>query len=52
MRITDIIKEICELQPKWTSKNTPEMKRRGELIRKDLAQAIRSNEVEFKKDLG
>jgi len=52
MSITDIIKEICKLQPKWTSVNTPEMKRRGELIRKDLVQAIRSNEVEFKKALG
>ena len=52
MSITDIIKEICELQPKWTSKNTPEMKRRGELIRKDLVQALRSHEDEFKKALG
>lgn len=52
MSITDIIKEICELQPKWTSINTPEMKRRGELIRKDLVKALRSHEVEFKKALG
>lgn len=52
MSITDIIKEICELQPKWTSVNTPEMKRRGELIRKDLVQALRSHEDEFKKALG
>ena len=52
MSITDIIKEICELQPKWTSKNTPEMKRRGELIRKDLVQALRSQQDEIKKALG
>jgi len=52
MSTTDIIKEICELQPKWTSVNTPEMKRRGELIRKDLVQSLRSQEAEFKKALG
>lgn len=51
MSITDIIKEICELQPKWTSKNTPEMKRRGELIKKELVQALSAHESKFKRAL-
>ncbi|MDN7490637.1 MULTISPECIES: MrcB family domain-containing protein [Burkholderia] len=35
------IKRICELQPKYSSSNTPEMQERGNLIRSDLAQELR-----------
>jgi hypothetical protein len=52
MSITSVIRRICELQPKWTSKNTPEMKERGVLVRKDLVQALRIHEVQFKEALG
>ncbi len=52
MTITSIIKRICELQPKWSSKNTPEMKERGVLIRKELVQALKGYEVRFKQVLG
>lgn len=36
------IKRICELQPKYSSSNTPEMQERGNLIRSDLTQELRS----------
>jgi hypothetical protein len=52
MSITSVVRRICELQPKWTSKNTPEMKERGVLVRKDLVQALRIHEVQFKEALG
>jgi hypothetical protein len=35
------IKRIAELQPQYSSKNTPEMQRRGILIRKALPDALR-----------
>jgi len=52
MSITSVIRRICELQPKWTSKNTPEMKERGVLVRKDLVQSLRIHEGQFKEALG
>lgn len=36
------IKRICDLQPLYSSSNTPEMQERGNLIRTDLAQELRS----------
>lgn len=36
-----IIRRICEIQPKYSSSNTPEMQERGTLIRSDLAQELR-----------
>lgn len=35
------INRICELQPLYSSSNTPEMQERGNLIRTDLAQKLR-----------
>lgn len=35
------IRRICEIQPKYSSSNTPEMQERGTLIRSDLAQELR-----------
>lgn len=52
MSITSVIRRICELQPKWTSRNTPEMKERGRLVRKDLVQSLRVHEGRFKEALG
>jgi len=37
-----ILTRICELQPKYSSNNTPDMQERGKLIRSDLAEAIRT----------
>jgi hypothetical protein len=34
------IREVLELQKHYTSKNTPEMQRRGVLIRKDIAKSL------------
>ena len=52
MGITSVIRRISELQPKWTSKNTPEMKERGELVRNDLVHALRGYEARFRDALG
>jgi hypothetical protein len=38
----DIIKRISELQPHYSSSNTPEMKERGELIRGALVNEVRN----------
>jgi len=35
------IKRICELQPRYSSSNTPEMHERGSLIRSDLTRELR-----------
>ncbi|KJF86549.1 hypothetical protein UB42_18685, partial [Photobacterium leiognathi] len=37
-----IIKEICSLQPLWSSDNTPHMKRRGELVRGEFTEFVKS----------
>jgi hypothetical protein len=52
MRLTSILLRICELQPKWTSKNTPEMEERGVLVRKSLVHALGEYEERFKNALG
>lgn len=38
----EVLAKICELQPKYSSSNTPEMQARGMLIRTDLADELRS----------
>lgn len=40
-KMKSIIKRISELQPRYSSTNTPEMKERGELIRGALVDAIK-----------
>jgi len=36
-----VLKKICELQPRYSSSNTPEMQERGYLIRTELTREIR-----------
>jgi len=36
----DVLKRICELQPRYSPTNTPEMKERGKLIRDALADEL------------
>lgn len=38
----EILTRICELQPYYSSSNTPEMQERGRLIRVDLLQALKN----------
>ena len=52
MSITRIISRICELQPRWTSRNTAEMKERGMLVRNDLVKALRLHEGSIKDAMG
>lgn len=42
------IHEVLELQKQYTSKNTPAMKRRGILIRKEIANSLNENLDRFK----
>jgi len=42
------IREVLELQKQYTSKNTPAMKRRGILIRKEIANSLAENLDYFK----
>lgn len=37
----DVLTKICELQPKYSSSNTPEMQARGKLVRTDLAAQLK-----------
>ena len=46
------IKRICELQPHYSSQNTPEMKERGVALRRGLKQAIESIESSLAEALG
>lgn len=39
--LANILKEICVLQPKYSSSNTPDMEKRGKLVRSDLARALK-----------
>jgi len=46
------LRRICELQSHYSSKNTPEMQERGELIRQTLAKEIRMLSDVLSKALG
>ncbi|MDB4497916.1 DUF3578 domain-containing protein [Gammaproteobacteria bacterium] len=46
------IRRIAELQSKYSSKNTPAMKERGELIRSDLPESLWCFKNDFAKALG
>ena len=46
------IREIASLQTKYSSSNTPEMARRGVLIRSELPKAIKLNWNEYLKAIG
>ncbi len=45
----DVLTRICELQPKYSSANTPEMRERGELVRARLAGELRARLPELQK---
>lgn len=38
----EVLAKICDLQPKYSSTNTPEMQERGRLVRTDLADELKS----------
>ena len=46
------LKNICLLQPSYSSKNTIEMQKRGVLIRKNLVHDIRTFEQIISNELG
>ena len=37
----NVLERICDLQPKYSSSNTPEMQERGRLVRSDLAHNLK-----------
>ncbi len=51
MTLAATLKRICELQPHYSSSNTPEMQERGVLIRSDLAGEIRERLPRLQKAL-
>ena len=48
----ETLTRICELQPAYSSSNTPEMQERGRLVRQILAQEIRELEDYLSEALG
>jgi hypothetical protein len=48
--ISSQIREVLELQKKYTSKNTPAMQRRGILIRKEITGSLNDNLDRFKSN--
>ena len=38
----DVLEKICDLQPKYSPSNTPEMQERGRLVRSDLAHQLKN----------
>lgn len=48
----DTLRRICELQPEYSSENTPEMQERGRLIRQELAEEIRALREPLARALG
>lgn len=40
MALVEILREICSLQPEWSSENTPSMQRRGYLVRTGLRNEL------------
>jgi len=47
-----ILKRICELQPSYSSENTPAMRERGELIRRSLTAEIKARSVPISRMMG
>lgn len=48
----DTLRRICELQPKYSSENTPEMQERGRLVRQVLVEDIRGLREPLARALG
>ena len=48
----ETLRRICELQPYYSSKNSPEMQERGRLVRRVLVEEIRALEVPLATALG
>ena len=49
MTIASTLEKICQLQPHYSSTNTPEMKERGYLVRTELAGKLRETLPALKK---
>ena len=47
-----VLKRICELQPNYSSENTPAMQERGELIRRSLTAEIRARSDFIIREMG
>ena len=50
--LNQTLKSICELQPHYSNKNTPEMQERGRLINRELTACLRSLSELLSKELG
>lgn len=48
----DCLRRICELQPSYSSENTPAMQERGHLVRRVLTQELRDFGGELREALG
>lgn len=48
----ETLRRICELQPQYSSKNSPEMQERGRLVRQALTKDIRALRVSLSAALG
>lgn len=43
MNLSELLKRVANLQPSWTSENTPEMQERGHLIRKAIPATLKAS---------
>lgn len=48
----EALKKVCELQPSYSSANTPEMQERGRIVRQVLPAQMREAEVGLRRALG
>ncbi|UXX82085.1 DUF3883 domain-containing protein [Roseovarius pelagicus] len=48
----ETLRRICELQPAYSSENTPEMQKRGQLIRQKLPEEVRALQEPLARALG
>lgn len=52
LKLRETLRRICELQPLYSSKNTPEMQERGSLVRQVLTRELRALEGPLSEALG
>lgn len=48
----EMLNEVLELQSNWSEKNTPEMIRRGEIVRRELPTALRAFDSDIRSAMG
>ena len=51
-KLKAIIKQICDLQPSYSSENTVEMQERGRLIRSELVSELRARSAMLSPHMG